>query len=347
MEDTSGSGALGMNVDELLGEAIVAGRAGEREKALDLLATLVKIQPFHEQAWMWVAKLANDPIQKIEALEIILEINPENQAARRYFNLLSARQTQANQEFLTLAEARFQRGQQALQARDLNGALSDFAQAVELNPDHAFAWQRLGEYSIQLSEQITAYKNLLRLWPKESKIRRRLQALVRLQKDPLALGNYYAQRQLPMLAIEAYQHATATALTPAARLEAQRLRDDARIRLQIANYRGVNPWLTLARLSLGPMVFYALLVLIQAGLNPLHVSPLLCTSGVFVVLGSILLAATRDQATKVVLLHWLEYFQAGQAFLSLVLALLGFVLLFLPFLLILFDSLLRLRNLIL
>lgn len=343
MNDTAGSGALGINADELMGEAIAAERSGDRTRALELFALLVEMRPHHEQAWMWIARLSGDPVQKIDALKTILQLNPDNQTAQLFLASLNQQQRQANREFLALAEEHFQRGQKALKAKDKPEALGCFAQAVELNPDHGLAWQQLGEHAIQVSDQIAAFKNVVRLRPKDAKARQRLRQLVRLQKDPLALGRHYTQRRLPLLALEAYQNAASTARSDIIRLEAQRLLEDAQIRREIPSYRGVNPWFTLARLSLGPMVLYAFLVLIQAGLNPLHVSPLLCPSGILVIGGSILLAALHDRATRVV---WLRLYghRLGEKYLVAWFSILGFAMLLFPFLFVLFDSLLRLRS---
>src|SRR5262245_3391683 len=68
--------------DPLLQEAIAAARAGERERARKLFSQLVQRSPGHEQGWLWLSGLMDDPEKIVYCLQRVLSINPESEPAR-------------------------------------------------------------------------------------------------------------------------------------------------------------------------------------------------------------------------------------------------------------------------
>ncbi|HEY3443275.1 MAG TPA: response regulator [Paludibaculum sp.] len=64
-----------------LSEAITAAKLGQLALARKLLADLVSREPKSEQAWLWVAALTEDRNVAYEALNRVLDINPNNRQA--------------------------------------------------------------------------------------------------------------------------------------------------------------------------------------------------------------------------------------------------------------------------
>ena len=81
--------------EDKLQEGIAAFQAGDRQKARDLLAEVVKIDPENEQAWYYLAASESDPTLRKQHLEQVLEINPGNAKAREVLDRIRAREAQA------------------------------------------------------------------------------------------------------------------------------------------------------------------------------------------------------------------------------------------------------------
>lgn len=70
-------------IDELVRAGGAALRAGERERARQLLAQAVRANPRSEQAWLLLAGAVSDPAQRRSCLERVLRLNPEHAIARK------------------------------------------------------------------------------------------------------------------------------------------------------------------------------------------------------------------------------------------------------------------------
>lgn len=68
--------------DELV-QAIAAIQDGQVERALGLLAHVIKDEPKNDEAWLWLAAISPTETERRECLEFVLQINPDNQEARR------------------------------------------------------------------------------------------------------------------------------------------------------------------------------------------------------------------------------------------------------------------------
>ena len=64
-------------------EAIAALKAGEKERARTLLMAVLDDDPQNEDAWLVLSAAIDDVERKRQCLETVLEINPDNQVARR------------------------------------------------------------------------------------------------------------------------------------------------------------------------------------------------------------------------------------------------------------------------
>jgi predicted TPR repeat methyltransferase len=63
--------------------AIALAKTGDKAAARILLQQIVASEPHNAQAWGWLAFCAETVAEKRQALERVLEIDPDNQAVRR------------------------------------------------------------------------------------------------------------------------------------------------------------------------------------------------------------------------------------------------------------------------
>lgn len=68
-------------LQELMQEAKRAARRGDKETASQRLAQLLREDSANEEAWLWLARVVDDPSQKAESLKRALELNPDNRWA--------------------------------------------------------------------------------------------------------------------------------------------------------------------------------------------------------------------------------------------------------------------------
>ncbi len=71
---------------------VAAARAGQRRVAASLLSRAVQRDPGHEQAWLWLSGVLDDPNEIAFCLRSVLNINPANERARRGLEWLATRQ---------------------------------------------------------------------------------------------------------------------------------------------------------------------------------------------------------------------------------------------------------------
>ncbi len=69
-------------------QGIAAAKAGHKDEARALLQQAIRLEPFNEAAWMWLASVARDQRERVFALQKLLEINPDNENARRALDSL-------------------------------------------------------------------------------------------------------------------------------------------------------------------------------------------------------------------------------------------------------------------
>lgn len=71
------------SVENLLHEGIAAAKAGERERARDLLVRVVEQDEDRPQAWLWLSGVVDDLEDREICLENVLALDPENPYARK------------------------------------------------------------------------------------------------------------------------------------------------------------------------------------------------------------------------------------------------------------------------
>ena len=71
------------NADRLLREGIAAAKAGQRERARDLLMRVVEQDEENVSAWLWLSGVVDSLDDQEICLENVLALDPDNEAARK------------------------------------------------------------------------------------------------------------------------------------------------------------------------------------------------------------------------------------------------------------------------
>ncbi len=74
---------MAANVDAMVNEGVNAFKAGRKEEARALLLKATELDPYNEQAWLWLSGLMDGPDDQRTCLENVLAINPDNERAKQ------------------------------------------------------------------------------------------------------------------------------------------------------------------------------------------------------------------------------------------------------------------------
>lgn len=69
--------------EQLYTRGVAAARGGQKTLAASLLRQAVKLNPQHEQAWLWLSGVLDDPQDVAFCLRAVLGINPGNERAQK------------------------------------------------------------------------------------------------------------------------------------------------------------------------------------------------------------------------------------------------------------------------
>ncbi|HEU5088168.1 MAG TPA: hypothetical protein VFT99_12010, partial [Roseiflexaceae bacterium] len=81
----------------LFERGVAAARGGQRRVAAGLLARAVQLNPRHEESWLWLSGMLDEPSEIAFCLRSVLTINPENKRAREGLAWLESRKTEPAQ----------------------------------------------------------------------------------------------------------------------------------------------------------------------------------------------------------------------------------------------------------
>ena len=329
-----------MSLPDLFREAVKLAKNGRRVEARNLLLELVDGNPDHELAWIWLSQLVDDPEDRIIALENALTINPNRpETAAR---LEALRQQKQAREF-GQADL-FQQAKQLYRDGRKAEAHQRLQKLVTQEPKHVKAWLGLALLEPKLEDQIFALETTLLLNPDQPKASRKLAQLKQSdQIDYLVLGKKFEENGRPQKAVAAYKKVEkgAYSSTDKAIAKKHRLYLESALK-EKKPLKFTNPTTNLIRLTIGPILVYVMLVFIQSGLNPLHISPLLLLGGLIVPIGSLLLVGTANTPHH----PWWKRLLGPEGLAEIrkrkMMALLGLVLIMLPFALVLLIAFNRL-----
>jgi len=81
----------GPALEEMLANGIAAVKAGQRDQAQEWLVTLLQIDRYNEQAWLWLSGAADTDQDRLDCLQEVLNINHDNAFAQRGLAALKAK----------------------------------------------------------------------------------------------------------------------------------------------------------------------------------------------------------------------------------------------------------------
>lgn len=90
----------GPGAEQLLQMAINNAKQSNQEGAKVILRQVLKQDKRNDRAWMWLAYVEDDPIQRRRFLENAVRINPDNKAAQKALNKIKTKK--ASRESRTL-----------------------------------------------------------------------------------------------------------------------------------------------------------------------------------------------------------------------------------------------------
>ncbi len=287
----------------LYDQAVQTAREGRREQAVELFRAYLTMERNDPRVWAWLADLLEDPAKRAAALQAALDcclpgtdmhariqarlekIVPPPAAAALIFETGESPLSEMNE--------RIQLAQRLAAAGKRGDAILELQQVAREDPYNEQVWLALSETHTDPVEKIKALEKALEINPNSDLSQQRKERLDELQLNPLLRGSHLEARGSVEEAIQVYTYVIAHSHLPAERLEAQHRIDDIRLRQEVERYHKVNPTLNLARLTMGPVVLFVVMVFMQSGLNPMH-TPLLALAGFLSVLaGSLLVSAVE------------------------------------------------------
>jgi hypothetical protein len=82
--------------EQLYARGVAAARGGQKTIAATLLRQAVKLNPQHEQAWLWLSGVLDDPEDVAFCLRAVLGINPGNERAKKGLTWIEQQMQQAD-----------------------------------------------------------------------------------------------------------------------------------------------------------------------------------------------------------------------------------------------------------
>jgi len=75
-----------------LTQGIAAAKAGQSQKARQLLSSAIQQDPNDERGWGWFYNVAANDVERLQCLKEVVRINPNNERAKQLLQALNARQ---------------------------------------------------------------------------------------------------------------------------------------------------------------------------------------------------------------------------------------------------------------
>ena len=148
----------GARIQAALDDARSAAERGDSRTALELLGRVFEAEPNKVSAWELKARVAEDTDDKLEALEKVLELDPENQSAKA--------------EVEAIANARIQtaidNAKAAADSGDTESALKMVGHVISAAPENVNAWLLKGSLLSDMDGQAEAFNKVLELDPQNT-----------------------------------------------------------------------------------------------------------------------------------------------------------------------------------
>lgn len=75
-------------IERWMEEGIQAARAGNRQQAAQYFSSVVNADPNNQEAWLWLSDVTDDPARRLEILNWLVQVDPQNRRARSRLNVL-------------------------------------------------------------------------------------------------------------------------------------------------------------------------------------------------------------------------------------------------------------------
>ncbi len=158
--------------EDLLRQGIAAARAGQRERARELLTRLVEQDEENALAWLWLSGVVDSLEDREVCLENVLTLDPDNTAARRGLDLLHRQKV----------EQLLREGIAAAKAGQRERACEILTRVVAHDEKNISAWLWLSGVVDSLEDREICLENVLSLDPENDAARRGL-AVLRKQRE--------------------------------------------------------------------------------------------------------------------------------------------------------------------
>lgn len=99
---STGGGANTPNLEDLLRLGINAAKNGNRENARVIFQQVLDQDKRNERAWLWLASVTDDTIERRRLLKTVLDLNPSNANARKLLNAMDQAVSESEQRSLRL-----------------------------------------------------------------------------------------------------------------------------------------------------------------------------------------------------------------------------------------------------
>lgn len=290
-----------MTQTELFETAVKIAKSGDRIQARDMLLKLVNHNPDHELAWLWLSQLVEEPEDKIIALENALTINPNRPQSKMRLNQLRQKynidtsppkaepENVFNYQLLISEEAsQFAQIHQLFAAGEHDEGRQMLAAFLRRYANHAEGWWLMAQHADSRSNRLKSLDHLLRLDSQHADAPAMLAQIKPTKEENLRVGRLYERLEQWETAVRYYKLALKSP-NNADRLLAKKHLPYVEQQVRLANIKETSPTFTMLRLASGLTILYSLLILVQAGLNPLQVSPLLLLGNMLFFAGLLLL----------------------------------------------------------
>jgi hypothetical protein len=81
----------GPTLEEMLANGIAAVKAGKMQAAQEWLVALLQIDRYNEQGWLWLSGAADNDQDRLDCIQEVLKINPDNAFAQKGLAALQAK----------------------------------------------------------------------------------------------------------------------------------------------------------------------------------------------------------------------------------------------------------------
>lgn len=88
------------NLEELMQLGVRTAKNGNKEGARVIFDKILAVDKRHERAWLWMASLADNEIDRRRYLQTVLNINPNNSSAKKYIKSMDQKMNSSERRSL-------------------------------------------------------------------------------------------------------------------------------------------------------------------------------------------------------------------------------------------------------